>query len=348
LVAEWPSRLPLSPLTHRCLASFYFDPFLNSPRFDMSPIKAIIRLLFSCYTIVANVVLSLLWVVLVVGGGALAVGSVLILANPVYIFGLFDWLPSRTPPNTELASVSGFYGPGTYWAWVLCTISAVVSSKTDNNNTLPISADQVASFIYSISSMYGNGGRIARCQYPLQDNLIQDPSLQAASLVVNTAVLLYGFGAAFSTQRRKIPWVVFAVWSLLVLFFSPTVHPDTFLHLIYVETILLVYTPIGVGAILTQHAWKISPFLLVPFTLLEMIKARSLGIDPTFITPRTTSKITDMDQIAALLATIGVIVYQWKLWNVPYNIARRIRRRFQRNLVRSNSIELENRNEGTT
>jgi hypothetical protein len=313
----------------------------------MTRIKTIMGSLFSCCTTVGSVILGSLLMALVGGGMGVALALVLILANPVYLFGFFDWLPPRMPPNIELASVSGFYGPGTYWAWVLCTMSAVVGSTTDKNPSL-LSPDQVASFIYFLSSIYGNGRRIARCQYPLYDNLIQDPSFQAASFVLNTATLVYGLGAAFSTPRKKIPWIVFAVWSLVLLFLSPMAHSDTSLQWACTFIILVMYYPIGIGAILTGHAWKISPFLLVPFTLLEMIKARSLGIDPTFITPRTTSKITDMDQIAALLAAIGVIVYQWKLWNVPYNIARRIRRRFQRNPVRSNSIELENRNEGTT
>jgi hypothetical protein len=285
-------------------------------------------------------------VVLVSGGAALVIGLIVILANPIYLFGFFDWSSPQAPPNTELASVSGFYGPGTYWAWVLCTISAIVSSSTDSN-TSPISADQIASFIYFISSMYGNGGRIARCQFPLHDNLLQDPSFQAASLVLNTAISLYGLGATFSTERKRIPWVVFAVWSLLVLFLSPMAHLDTSLQWAYVFIILAMYCPIGVGAMLTEHSWIILPFLLMPFLLLEMVKAYSLGIDPTFITPRTTSKITDMDQIASVLTAIGVIIYQWELWNVP-NVIRHIRTRFRRNPVRSNSIQLETGNGETT
>jgi hypothetical protein len=87
-------------------------------------------------------VLGILWVAFAV------------VAKPIFLGVIWGDFRPKTPPTTELASVSGFYGPGAYWAWVLCTISAIVGSIKDKDTSSMLSSDQVASFIYSASSMY--------------------------------------------------------------------------------------------------------------------------------------------------------------------------------------------------
>ncbi|PVF92682.1 hypothetical protein CPB86DRAFT_819444, partial [Serendipita vermifera] len=116
--------------------------------------------------------------------------------NPMLI-GMFwyPFLPS-IPQSKDIAEVPRFYGPGAYIAWVFCTVSAIIGSATRRPSKLRLSPDQIASYVYSAASMYWNYGRIL--WYSLKElDLIEDPSVQAASFVFNVSALLHGLGLIF-------------------------------------------------------------------------------------------------------------------------------------------------------
>jgi hypothetical protein len=274
-------------------------------------------------------VLGILWV------------SFAVVANPIFLGVIWGDFRPKTPPTTELASVSGFYGPGAYWAWVLCTISAIVGSIKGKDTSPMLSSDQVASFIYSASSMYWYHARVVwyRLDGP---NLLQDPSVQAASLVLNVSLLLHGFGALFSAKRKRIPWLVILVWDAWFLLLSPIMSVGLFPIIAHCGIFPLVCGIVFQNVDKIHHPLKIAPLPLMLFILFEAVKANNLGIHYIVFTPRTTSHLTDMDQLVSLVTVIGVTLYQWELWNVP-RVVRLLRTHLRRNPFKVNSVYLERR-----
>jgi hypothetical protein len=87
--------------------------------------------------------------------------ALLALANP-----MFAWImsnPSYSRPqnaiDAEIESVSGFYGPGAYWAWIISTTSALVSSTRNTHSPSPTKSYPLFTLYpqYSIT-IYGHYG----------------------------------------------------------------------------------------------------------------------------------------------------------------------------------------------
>ncbi|PVF91633.1 hypothetical protein CPB86DRAFT_820336 [Serendipita vermifera] len=60
-----------------------------------------------------------------------------------------SWRPKEC---TTIESASGFYGPGTYWAWILTTLSAMLNTMLPYQNKA-ISLDLIGSSLYALTSM---------------------------------------------------------------------------------------------------------------------------------------------------------------------------------------------------
>jgi hypothetical protein len=271
----------------------------------------------------------------------IALGQILLVfaANPLLLIGFSDYLPSRPTPSTDISSVSGFYGPGAYWAWFICTISAVVGSTTKSHPPSPVlSLDQVASFIYSTYSTYWYYIRVL--YYGLYgSNILRDPSVQAASLVLNMSALLHALGVMVSVEEKRIPWVLFAAWDILLLFFSPTMSVHLFSALLHL-TIPLMFYILAIVSEKFQIYWTTRSFPFLIFILLEGVKAHYFGTYSFTFTPKTASKITDMDQMVSFMTAIAGVVYQWQLWSVP-SLVQRLRIRSQQNSLCINAMRLE-------
>lgn len=260
-------------------------------------------------------------------------------ANPLWLVLITQSAsPSKVPPDVEISSVSGFYGPGTYWAWVICTLSAVVGSTIDTHSSSVLSTDQIVSYIYSTFSVYWCYLRIVR--YGLfGPNIFQDLSVQAASLVLNVSSLFHGLGAVLGISEKKKPWVLFACWDLWLLTFSPAMTANTFSIWLH-SSISIVGLVIAFIEPNYRRSWKVVILLLATFVLLEGTKAHHPGTYPFSFTPKTTSNLTDMDQMVSLVTAIAVVIYQWQLWNVP-GVVQRFREHFQRKLPPQDSNLLD-------
>ncbi|PVF90944.1 hypothetical protein CPB86DRAFT_830805 [Serendipita vermifera] len=176
---------------------------------------------------------------------------------------LLIWFLSKKPqpPNGEIENVSGLYGPGAYWAWVLCTISAILSSAVEDNPQSMISADHIVSFLYSMSSTYWYYIRVA--WYGLEGPaLLQDHSVQAAAFTLHTSSLLYALGAIFSTRGKKGPWIIFAVWDCWLLWISPMLTVDLGSKLVTVIALPILFIFLA-----CRHD--------IPVETLETLKGRS-------------------------------------------------------------------------
>lgn len=259
--------------------------------------------------------------------------------NPMVI-GMFwyPFLPS-IPQSKDIAEVPRFYGPGAYIAWVFCTVSAIVGSATRRPSKLRLSPDQMASYIYSATSMYWNYARIL--WYSLKGlDLIEDPSVQAAFFVFNVSALFHVLGLLLSTEERKGAWLSMVVWDSWRWFLSPMLfvsEASVWIHTIILPTVLIIMI-VATGKI-RPRPWNLALFLLLPFALLEAARSQFFTTPPLLL-PRSSSNIMDKDQLAFLTTGITIIVYQWELWNLP-RVSRRFRTKFGQKHIRSKSVQLE-------
>jgi hypothetical protein len=261
------------------------------------------------------------------------------IANPLL---LTPYMSKERPqaPSGELEEVPGLYGPGAYWAWVLCTISAIISSATEGHSSSALSPDQIASFIYSICSMYWYHGRVA--WYGLHGPVIlKDHSIQAASFVLNACSVLHILGAIFSIKKKRTPWIVLIIWELYLLFLSPMMEisrTTIAVHGYFFPVLCLVCAVIA----FVFHPWYWATTLvsLIPFIWMEALRTQWFSTYSFQISPKTTYEITDLDQMVSLLSATAVVVYQWKLWR-PSAVIRRLRTAFRRNTTRNSSNRLE-------
>ncbi|PVF92824.1 hypothetical protein CPB86DRAFT_158067 [Serendipita vermifera] len=262
-------------------------------------------------------------------------------ANP-RSFGFFLDHKRPQPLSGEAENVSGLYGPGAYWAWVLCTISAVLSSSAKGDSSSRFSPDQIASFIYSTFSIYSYYIRVA--WYGLNGPaLLQDQSIQAASFILHISSLFHGLGAIFSIENKRVLWRVFVAWDFWLLWTSPMTTVDSRSLVLIAAVLPIAYCCIVcIIVIYKPWPWKIGPFLLLPFILLEAIRTQYFVAYSFLMSPKTTCKLTDLDQLVSLMSAIVVITYQWGLWK-PLTVFQRLRASFRRSPVRSRSIYLESR-----
>jgi hypothetical protein len=262
-----------------------------------------------------------------------------IVSNPLVLIGFMRGSSLPMPRSQDIEAVSGLYGPGTYIAWVLCTISAIIGSATKDPPSRGLSPDQIASFIYSISTMYWYYGRIVWYR-PWGLDLIQDHSVQAASFVLNVSTLFHGLGFILSSERKKKPWLFFVVWDAWLACISPMILVDIPSLLLVVTVFPMLQSLVPTFMILFRLSpWKLVLLSLLPFTLLEAVRCQ-FSTTSLLIMPKTASSLTDLDQFVSLITALILVVYQWRLWNLA-DIAHKLRRRFGRNPTRSNSIQLE-------
>ncbi|PVF94142.1 hypothetical protein CPB86DRAFT_62690 [Serendipita vermifera] len=265
--------------------------------------------------------------------------TVAILLNPLYFAIFKENKSSPIPRSREVEAVSGLYGPGTYAAWVLCTVSAIISSATASPHSSILSSDQVASFIYSRASKYWYYGRVLWYS-PKDLDLIQDCSIQAASFIFNVSTLLHGFGLIFSTEAKRRPWLLIVLWDTWLWLFSPmnlSAERSALMHYIAIPVVSAAI--VGIAYKIKPAPWKLAPFLLLPFVLLEAPRTQFF-ITPLLILPKSGSSFTDLDQLVSLITAIAVVIYQWELWNLP-KFTRKARTRLERRPIRTKSMRLE-------
>ncbi|PVF92823.1 hypothetical protein CPB86DRAFT_158062 [Serendipita vermifera] len=267
--------------------------------------------------------------------------SAFVATNPFFLAGLL-YGKRPQPPSGEVENVPGLYGPGAYWAWVLCTISAISSSAAEGHSSSIVTPDQIISFIYSTSSMYWYYIRAA--WYGIEGPaLLQDHSVQAASFILHISSLFHALGAISSTEDKRIPWLFFAIWDCWLLWISPMMTVDLRSMLVTTTILPILFSGCLTLTIQYQSSHRGTALsLLLPFIVLEAVRTRFFADYSFLMSPRTTYNITDLDQIVSLISAITVIVYQWELWK-PSSVLQRSRAYFRLTPVRSNSIRLESR-----
>jgi hypothetical protein len=275
-------------------------------------------------------------------------GQMLIMLFGLFVFSIANpllltpYMSKERPqaPSGELGEVPGLYGPGAYWAWVLCTISAIIGSTTEGHSRSALSPDLIASSIYSICSMYWYHGRVA--WYGLHGAIIlQDHSIQAASFVLNACSVLHILGAIFSIKKKRTLWIVLIIWEFYLLWLSPMLEisrTTIAVHGYFFPILCLVCAVIAF--VFRPWPWGTTPVSLIPFIWMEALRTQWFSTYSFQISPKTTYKLTDLDQMVSFLSAGTVVVYQWKLWS-PSAVTQHLRMAFRQNPVENSSIRLE-------
>ncbi|PVF95427.1 hypothetical protein CPB86DRAFT_592712 [Serendipita vermifera] len=191
--------------------------------------------------------------------------------NPLF---LAIFLPSKQmkPPSGDIADVPGLYGPGTYWAWVLCTISALLSPSVKGHSSSVITPDQVVSLVYSTFSTYWYYIRAA--WYGLEGPiLLRDHSAQAAAFTLNIMTLFHTLGAIFSPEDKQAPWLILVVWDCWLLWGGPMMSMDLHSKMLQMIGIPIVF----LYFFLVIEANPSSPWKVAPSSLLLFVSWKRSG-----------------------------------------------------------------------
>ncbi|PVF91537.1 hypothetical protein CPB86DRAFT_316762 [Serendipita vermifera] len=234
------------------------------------------------------------------------------------------WKPQ---PCLTPESVSGFYGPGAYWGWILTILSAIADMVLSNEDD-GISPDFVAACLYTLVAMVDTQFRLN-----ITRHIKNELQLQAGLHVIYVAWLCSSLAfvlgqyiyesshdvISFVIATLSGPWK-FRLWAPFMLL--TTMHTLTIGHTVVgvtpetfaIDAAVLAYTAMiffATGWFIKLVLW---PFLFC-FLVYEGGKPVRRGKYLWPISaPHTESSILEMDQIASLMTTIVLLSIYWKAW----------------------------------
>jgi hypothetical protein len=217
--------------------------------------------------------------------------------------------------------VSGFYGPGVYWAWILTMVSATINTLMRQKED-SVSMDFYAVCIYALATMGDLQFRLCKtCD--IKQDLQAQASLQIAfvcllcvSIIFMLCQLVFelqevkGLADALFGPKR------FQVWA-------------AFLFIIVAQIASLSNSISKIGESLVVDfvfSLFLSWFAVPPYSYIKPIpglllyifldaSVRDLRNNPPYFSlspPQSGSSISDIDQILSLLATLTWLAIQWK------------------------------------
>jgi hypothetical protein len=226
---------------------------------------------------------------------------------------------------TALESVSGFYGPGAYWAWVLTMVSATIQSLSGDDNKR-ISNDFIAACIYTLVAM--GDAQLRMCSdCDLKSDFQAQAALHVTWATFICCIIIVPLiqWVCQKNNQRKVdtlngPWR-FRSWTafmIVAIVQISSTYPSK------QGFIPMMVTHMGI-------AMMVAFFILPPSTITKpgpgavlyicchSIYGKYLPMEriplPIFA-PRTGSSIMDMDQMIGLGTAILFLVLQWKPWRL--------------------------------
>jgi hypothetical protein len=248
------------------------------------------------------------------------------------------WAPQ---PCTTIEDISGFYGPGVYWAWVITTISAMISTLSADRDKI-VSIDFIGSSLYALASM--GDLQLRACQKCTQQIEFQ---LKASLQIISTSSILSFLTLFIGEFWHKDDSTIFSsgqwqLWKAILL--APLMQGTlwTFWWINHTETPLLLNLFIfTVVCYLGGIMWYMSRedafrrtmrygFLIVFAHVLGLFdySKEPAYTRPTF-NPLSGAKLSDMDQALTLATTILVMMVQWKAWRRIPSWVHRFRNRYE-------------------
>ncbi|PVF94137.1 hypothetical protein CPB86DRAFT_818213 [Serendipita vermifera] len=254
--------------------------------------------------------------------------------HPVVLSMFMGKVTRPNPLSRDIEAVSGLYGPGAYIAWVLCTISAIISTSSKSNSS-KFPPDMIASLVYSTVSTYWYHGRWVWYQ-PQGLDLLQDCSIQAGAFVFNVAAFFHDISLLLSTETKILPWVFIVLCDFWLGCISPMLNSHEYLGAVGPVLQAGVLVAVVVAICLQSRPWVFCLISCLHFMALELPRTQLFTASLVFW-PQTASRITDFDQIVYLVTGMAFIAYRWELWNL-LRTSQNIRTKFRRSPLRSNSI----------
>jgi hypothetical protein len=232
----------------------------------------------------------------------------------------FWWRPQ---PCTTVESISGFYGPGAYWAWILTTISAIASTLSAGGEK-DFSIDFVGSSLYVLAAM-GDLQLRACLKCDPQFDFQVKASLQVISMSSILCLLALSTGEFWRKGDSTGPSRRWQLWQALLFF--PFLQAALWIAWIMKHSIsvtLVIFMVVcfaggGMWLVLEENVyWRtirhgylcLVAHMLAVFEWSDQV---SLLTRPTLI-PLSGAKLSDMDQVLTLMATLLVMMVQWKVW----------------------------------
>jgi hypothetical protein len=249
----------------------------------------------------------------------------------------------KAHPYTKMEDVSGFYGPGAYWAWILTIFSAAISTIWRDEEDYSISIDFVAACLYTLASM----GDV-QLRFCSQADIKGDFQAQAALDITYVAFFLTSWIVLFHIWRlgrresrfhpptpSRAQRYKHRVWTAF--FFVIGVHIMSLGHHLFDILDLAQMEPLMIlclGAF--AFAFYLPMSLVMRVTLwiyLEVIigfRIRTELFSSPISAPRTGAKFTDMDQMISFLTTVVILLVQWRIPQHTLDLFMWFRRSFKR------------------
>lgn len=292
----------------------------------------------------------------------LAWGGIVIVLPLLFIYNTLGFLVFRggpLEPNPDISKVSGFYGPGTYWAWVLGMISVVTGTLFEDNtrrSTLRPSPDFLVCMVYAIASAI----HFYQRSYALflgKHELVQDAEIQATMHILYTAIPFFAVATAYKAAETQVIWLLaYLLGGGLAM---PVIWGGDFRKMewekgssemrfqgCYAAWHLIILIIVNTLQEHYPRYIKLAPplILVAHLGILEIGGRRppSFSFSSSF-TPYSGSSLSDMDQATSLASAAILLAYQWKLWRLPKRILRTLQRRLWLSSIQSGSLAAESR-----
>lgn len=238
------------------------------------------------------------------------------------------WKPQEC---TTVENVSGLYGPGAYWAWILTTISAMFTTFSADQDKI-VSIDFIGSFLYALAAIGDLQLRV--CLECHADN--RDLQYKASLHIMGVSNLFCLLALVLGELRYSTTVLASYQWQLWKAFqLAPYFQVTLWLYWVATGNIswTLVFSTFhisplgwlrtsnrGDGGLRCIRYGYISVFILSCVTGQEPVGKLS-GLP--FFPPLSGAKLSDMDQALTLVTAILALTVQWKAWRcIPWLASR--------------------------
>jgi hypothetical protein len=244
--------------------------------------------------------------------------------------------------SVAIEDISGFYGPGAYWAWVITTISAMASTLSAGRAET-VSFDFIGSSLYTLASLGDLQLRACQnCDQKIEFQLKASLQVISASSILSFVTLITGElwhkdnNTVFSSGQWQlwkalilVPLMQGSLWAFW--WINHTDYPLSLQPVLFIVSCSIVW---GLWHMFRGNAFqrtiRYSYALMVAhgLGLFDYSKGSSFT-RPTF-SPLSGAKLSDMDQALTLATTTLVMMIQWKPWRRISSWVDRFRNRYKR------------------
>ncbi|PVF95949.1 hypothetical protein CPB86DRAFT_787506 [Serendipita vermifera] len=215
----------------------------------------------------------------------------------------------RDDKKASQEQVSGFYGPGTYIAWLLSMLSGAIASPQGKRPSMEILSASMYAAISAMDVMIR--GRNDDFQARAAFHIVYVASCCSLVLVLVTLAKVW---ASF-LHCTLVTLLSYMLVDIYVQLWRLSMGLSLFCWIIGIGYLLLI------GLLHLDHGFSHVIFL----SLFTHAIVAFRGHRPSSFFPATSSKLSDLDQAATLATAVIMIIYQWKFRGLKNGLLRGIR-----------------------